>query len=61
VRSSFSRREEVIEEKDDPVQTAAYSRVSFENDSVNQQRIIDGHGPSTKNPGGGLPEILGEL
>lgn len=40
---------------------AAYNKESLEKVSVNQQRMIDGQGPSTKNPGGGLAVTRGEL
>lgn len=49
------------EEVDEPVQMAAYRRESLVKVSVNQQRMIEGHGPRTKKPGGGLAETLGEL
>ena len=50
-----------MEEAAEPVQMAAYKSDSLEKVSVSQQRMMDGHGPSTKNPGGGFPETFGEL
>jgi len=44
----------------EPEQTAAYSKESFEKLAVNQQRMIQGRGPSRKSPGGGTVMFEGE-
>ena len=48
-------------EEQEPVQTVAYKSESLENVSVSQHLMMEGQGPRTKKPGGGLPETRGEL
>ena len=51
---------ETVEDAE-PVQITAYRSESFVKVSVSQQRMIEGQGPRTKKPGGGLPDTRGEL